>query len=190
MLSGAARSEATRGAVEASLPSQKNVVGNVDTKIRGQTQFILSTIPKHCHPERGLIFARRAQRSTAVEGPCVWFGSGEFHFGNGMDQKMDMLGHHDIADDHESVFLPSLFGDGKEAVARARHIEEWQPVIARVSNKMQVMRTVSTMQAGRHNNPMLSAASFPPLQKSQEPALSVVEGTGHLQFRNRKKKEC
>ena len=32
---------------------------------------------------------------------------------------------------------------------------------------MQVMRTVSTMQAGRHDNLMLSAASCPPLQKTQ-----------------------
>jgi hypothetical protein len=61
-----------------------------------------------------------------------------------------------------------LFENSKEAVARAWRVEEWQTVIARVSNKMQVMRTISTMQAGRHDNPMVSAVSYPPLQKSQE----------------------
>jgi len=60
-----------------------------------------------------------------------------------------MPGRHDISDDYEPVFLPRLFEDRKEAVACAWRIEEWQTVIARVSDKVQVLRTVSTMQAGR-----------------------------------------
>jgi hypothetical protein len=84
------------------------------------------------------------------------------------DQKMNMLGHHDVSDDYESVLLPRLFENGKEAVARTGCVEEWQAVIARASDKVQVMRTISTMQAGRHDKLMVSAASYPPLQKTQE----------------------
>ena len=79
-----------------------------------------------------------------------------------------MFGHHDLSDYHEAVLLPRLFENGKEAVACARSIEEGQTVIARVGDEVQVLRTVRAMQAGRHDNLMLSAASFPPLQKSQE----------------------
>ena len=84
------------------------------------------------------------------------------------DQKMNMLGHHDASDDYESVLLPRLFENGKEAVARTGCVEEWQAVIARASDKVQVMRTISTMQAGRHDKLMVSVASYPPLQKTQE----------------------
>ena len=35
---------------------------------------------------------------------------------------------------------------------------------------------------------MVQAVSYPPLPKTQEPALSGVEGTGHPQFRNGKEK--
>ena len=78
-----------------------------------------------------------------------------------------MPGRHDISDDYEPVFLPRLFEDRKEAVACAWRIEEWQTVIARVSDKVQVLRTIRAMQTGRHDNLMVSAASYPPSQKSQ-----------------------
>jgi hypothetical protein len=91
--------------------------------------------------------------------------SADFRF---RDQKVNMFGHHDISDDHEPVLLPRLFEYYKESFACARRIEEGQTVIARVRDKVQVIGTISPMQAGRHDNLMLSAASFPPLQKSQE----------------------
>ena len=97
------------------------------------------------------------------------------------DQKMDMLGHHDVSDDYESVLLPRLFEDRKKAGACARRIKERQAVIARVSDKVQLLRTVSSMQAGWHDNLMVSAASFPALAKSAR--------TGHPQFRNGKGKK-
>jgi len=43
-----------------------------------------------------------------------------------------------------------------------------QTPIAGTSDKVQVMRTVSAMQSAGHEQPIVSAASYPPLPKSQE----------------------
>jgi hypothetical protein len=103
-------------------------------------------------------------------------------------QQMYMFRHDDIADDDKAITLARLFQDREESVPGARRTEEGQSPVAGTRNKVQVMRTVRAMQARGHDKAIVSAASYPPLQKTQEPALSVVEGTGHPQFRNGKEK--
>jgi hypothetical protein len=88
------------------------------------------------------------------------------HFWLG-DQEVNVLGHHHVADDYEPVLLSGLFENGEKRVARAGCVEQRQTVIAGVRDEVQMVRTVRTMQAGRHDNLMLPAASYPPLQKTQ-----------------------
>ena len=65
------------------------------------------------------------------------------------DQQMNMLRHHDIPDDDESVALTRLLEDREEAITGGR-IQQRQSSIARASDEVQVVRTISAMQtAGR-----------------------------------------
>ena len=88
------------------------------------------------------------------------------HLGLG-HQNMNMLRHHHIADDYKTVALSRLFENGEEPVASLGRTEKRQSPIARPGDKVQMVRTVSAMQAAGHEQPMLSAVSYPPLQKSQ-----------------------
>jgi hypothetical protein len=79
-----------------------------------------------------------------------------------------MFRHNHISDDHKTVTLSGLFESRKEAVAAARGVEKWQAPTAGIGDKVQVMSAVSAMQTAGHDNPMVSAASFPPLHRTQE----------------------
>jgi hypothetical protein len=78
-----------------------------------------------------------------------------------------VLRHDHIADNDKTVTLPRLLENFQEAVTRFSRIEERQSPITRAGDKLQMVSAVSTMQAGGHGKPMVSAASFPPLQKTQ-----------------------
>jgi len=81
---------------------------------------------------------------------------------------MDTLWHDDISHHYETVSLPRLFENGEKPVARPLRVQKRQAPITRTGDKVQVMRAVGSMQAAGHEQSMVSAASYPPLQKSQE----------------------
>ena len=94
-------------------------------------------------------------------------------------QQMHMFGHDHVSHHHKSVTLPRLLKDGEEAVSRWRRVQQGPAAVAGTRDKVQVMRAVSAMQAARRYS-MVSAASYPPLQKSQ--------GRGTRSFEMGKKK--
>jgi hypothetical protein len=92
--------------------------------------------------------------------------------------------------DHDKTVAPTrLFENHEEAITSSRGTEKRQSPIARTGDKLRMVRAIGSMQSAGREQPMVSAASYPPLQKTQEPALSVVEGTGHPQLRNGKKRQ-
>src|SRR5208282_3831846 len=107
---------------------------------------------------------------------------------------MNVLRHDHIADNHEALALPSLLQNREQAVAAGGGVKKRQAPVARASDKVQVMGTVSTMQSTGHTKPIVPAASYPPLQKTQgqgTPSFGTgkkneTEGwaTRHPQFRN------
>jgi RHS repeat-associated protein len=78
-----------------------------------------------------------------------------------------MLRHDDVADDHEAIALASLLQDREEAVAAVCGAQKRQSPVARAGDKVQVMSAVTAVQADGHSKPMVTAASYPPLQKTQ-----------------------
>src|SRR5208282_5018290 len=74
----------------------------------------------------------------------------------------------DIADDYETVTLAGLFENRQERVTAARGAQKRQSAVTGGSDKVQVMSAVSSMQAAGHSKPMVQAASYPPLQRTQE----------------------
>ncbi len=68
------------------------------------------------------------------------------------NQKMNVLRHDHIADHHEAITLACLFQNVHEPVATARRVQQGQSPVARASNKVQVVRPISAMQAGRHKS--------------------------------------
>ncbi len=79
-----------------------------------------------------------------------------------------MFRHNYISNDYKAVTLASLFEYREEATAAASGVEEWQAPIAGTSDKVQIMSAVSAVQTDGHDKSMVSAASYPPLQKTQE----------------------
>jgi len=94
------------------------------------------------------------------------YGRRASHLGLG-HQQVYMFRHHYVSDHHKAVPLTRLLKNRKEAVASLRRIQQRQSLVTRTGDKVQVVRAVGAMQARGHNNPMISAASYPPLQKAQ-----------------------
>ena len=78
-----------------------------------------------------------------------------------------MFRHYDISDDDETVALASLFENREELIAAPRRTKKRQAAVAGGSDKVQVVSAVDAMQAAGHNKPMVQAASYPPLQRTQ-----------------------
>ena len=83
------------------------------------------------------------------------------------DEQMDMLGHHYISDHDETVALAHLLKDRQETVAVRGSTEKRQTSIAGTGDKVQVMCALGAMQSAGHEHLMVSAASCPPLRKTQ-----------------------
>ena len=79
-----------------------------------------------------------------------------------------MFGHHDVADDHEPVALAYLLENRKKTVAAARECEKREASIAGAGDKVQMTAAIEATQTAGHDKLIVSAASCPPLQKSQE----------------------
>ena len=86
-----------------------------------------------------------------------------------------MLGHDNVADDHETVAQPSLFQHRKEAVTTPCQAKKSKAPVAGTRDKVQMMRAIVAMQSARHNQLNVSAASQPTLAKSAR--------VGHPRFR-------
>ena len=101
--------------------------------------------------------------------------------GSGRDDAV--LVHDDVADHDEAVTLPRLFEDGEESVPCSRGTKERQSPPTPASDKVQVMCAERAMQTRRHDRTMVSAASYPPLQKTQG------RGTHSFEMGNKKRTE-
>jgi hypothetical protein len=93
---------------------------------------------------------------------------------------MDMLGHDDIADDHEAVTLASLFENVKEGIATARVAQKRQSPVAGTGDKVQVMSAVGAMQSAGHDKAHDIGSIAPALAKNAR--------TGHPPLRNGKRR--
>jgi len=87
-----------------------------------------------------------------------------------------MFRHHDISHNHESVSLAYLFENREEAVAAVGAVQKWQSSIAGTGDKVQVMRTVSAMQAAGHGTSHGTGSSDTrPCKKRKDGAPTVSE---------------
>jgi len=86
-----------------------------------------------------------------------------------------MLWHHDVSHNHETVTLAGLFENGNEPVTAARSAQLRYTAIAGAGDKVQVVRAVTTMQSGRHENISYRRWWYPPLQKAQGRGTHVPE---------------
>src|SRR6202040_3447802 len=99
----------------------------------------------------------------------LWFGQ----------QEVDMFRHDDIADNHEPVASACLFKYGEEPVAAPGGSQERKSVIARASDKVQVMSTVGAMQAAWHDKPHgTSSIASRPCKVRKDGAPTVPEREG------------
>ena len=80
---------------------------------------------------------------------------------------MNMFRHHHIADDHEAVPLADLFQNPQERIPPPRAAQQGSATETGTRDKVQGMSPVEALKARRHNYPIISAASLPPLQKTQ-----------------------
>lgn len=94
--------------------------------------------------------------------------SSDLGFGN---QQVNVFGHDYISHDDEAVPLTSLLQDRKEAIATARAVEKRQSPVTGAGDKVQVMRTVTAMQAAGHDKRHGTS--------SIAPALAQNARTGH-----------
>ncbi|HTS07898.1 MAG TPA: hypothetical protein VMP68_20160 [Candidatus Eisenbacteria bacterium] len=72
-----------------------------------------------------------------------------------------------VADHDKAVTLARLFEDGEESVPCSRGTKERQSPPTGTGDKVQMICAVRAMQTRRHNKAIVSAASFPPLQRTQ-----------------------
>ena len=91
-------------------------------------------------------------------------GSPDFGF---RQKQVNVFRHHDIPDDYEAITLARLFQNRDEGVAAEPGLQKRQSPVARASDKVQVMSAIGPMQAAGHDRPMVQAASYPPLQRTQ-----------------------
>jgi hypothetical protein len=90
------------------------------------------------------------------------------------DEQMNMFGHHNETDDYESISLTHLFENREKAVTGSRPVQKWQSSIAGTSDKVQVMRTVSAMQAAGHDTPHgIGSIDTRPCKKRKDGAPTV-----------------
>jgi hypothetical protein len=89
---------------------------------------------------------------------------------------MNVLRHHDIADNNEAITLASLFQNREEGIAAARGVQERQSPVARGSDKVQMMSAVGAMRAAGHDQPHSTGSIVPALAKNAR--------AGHPLFRN------
>ena len=85
---------------------------------------------------------------------------------------MNMFRHHHIADDHiaddhEAVTLADLVQNSQERIPLPRAAQQGSATETGTRDKVQGMSPVEALKARRHNYPIISAASLPPLQKTQ-----------------------
>src|SRR5579864_4303421 len=69
------------------------------------------------------------------------------------DQQMNVLRHYHIADHNKAVTLARLFKRGQEVISGSCCAQQGPALMARVSDKVQVMRTISAMQSTGHKSP-------------------------------------
>lgn len=62
-----------------------------------------------------------------------------------------MLGHHDIAQNHESVALSDLFSNGEKQIAPGSRAQPWLVVIATASDEVQVSGAVISVEILGHD---------------------------------------
>src|ERR1700685_3272984 len=91
------------------------------------------------------------------------------------DQQVNVLRHHHISHDDEPITLAGLFQNREEAVAGVRCAEKRQPPVAGAGDKVQVMRTVTAMQAAGHNNSWYRQHRARPRRKREAGAPTVSE---------------
>src|SRR5580700_10414554 len=68
------------------------------------------------------------------------------------EEKMDMLRHDYVTDDHKLMTLPDLLHNFEEEIARARCPEKGTALIATCGNKVEVSSAVEAVQVCRHRN--------------------------------------
>jgi hypothetical protein len=64
---------------------------------------------------------------------------------------VDVFWHDDVSHYDKSIALAGLFQNREESVAAARGAEKRQPPVARTSDKVQVLGTLTAVQAAGHN---------------------------------------
>jgi hypothetical protein len=64
---------------------------------------------------------------------------------------MKMLGHHDLAQNHESVALSDLFSNGEKQIAPGGRAQPWLAVIATASDEVQVSGAVISVEILGHD---------------------------------------
>ena len=89
---------------------------------------------------------------------------------------MNVLRHDHISHYHELIALPRLFENGEESVTGSCGLQQWQSVVARTSDKVQMVRTVSTMQAAGHNSLCYRQPRTRPCKKRKDGAPAVSKG--------------
>ena len=67
------------------------------------------------------------------------------------DQKMNVFGHHHVADDHPLVTLPNLFQHFHEQIAARGAGQPGLPPVTTKCEEVQIVSAVPALQAPRHN---------------------------------------
>ena len=67
------------------------------------------------------------------------------------DQEVKVLGHDDVAYDHESIFLPCALQNAKEQIAARSGSQLGPPLVAATGYEMEIVPTVPALQTFRHN---------------------------------------
>ena len=83
------------------------------------------------------------------------------HFRLG-DQKVEMFGHHHVAEYHKAILLPGALHDTQEQVTPLGAVKLWTALIAAAGYEVKVVATIPPLQASRHA-PNVSAADCPRL---------------------------
>ncbi len=89
------------------------------------------------------------------------------------NQQVNVLRHHHLSHDDEPITLAGLFQNREEAVAGARGVEKRQSLVTGTGDKVQVMRTVTAMQAAGHNNSWYGQHRSRPRTKREDGAPTV-----------------
>ena len=107
------------------------------------------------------------------------------------DQKMNVFGHHHVADDHPLVTLPNLFQHFHEQVAARGTGQPGLPPVTTKCEEVQIVSAVPALQAPRHNRrlkePLSSRCDLGHIVKvtdhEKSPGLENRETWGTRRFR-------